>query len=213
VLVDIISVIGHLTGQTLGTFLLGPDMGFEQGSVASNGGAGDQDTQDGVTSPGGTGPDNPGGPILRKSSAGVTSCTSSTYSKNGVVISEVMWSLVGITNDGQSGTADITVTVTEGTNSYVEHEQFSVSAGASYSLSVGVPAVPKSGQSCPSPSPVLKAVVSFSGSPTDVTMMNDVPVINIPMSAAPTTCSWNESTGPSTTTIGPSSQVWPTACN
>jgi hypothetical protein len=147
---------------------------------------------------GGSEPVDSGGPYLEKSGGGILHCGDITWG-NGQIVSWVDWGIIHATNVGQSGIADVTVTVTDGTSSYVEHEQFSMLSGVTYDLSVGVPMVPKTSTSKPNPWPVLKAVVSLPGAPTDITLIDDVPTWN----TTALQWIWNEPTGPSTTTLDP----------
>jgi hypothetical protein len=191
---------------------LGGTLSGTGGSLAFDGGAGDQS---GAADADGVGTTASGGPVLQRvPSSGILGCAAITWSQNKTIQSEVLWETIRVTNVGQSGTAIIAVTATQGSSSYVEHEQFSVIAGEEYSLSVGIPVIVKSDPSCPSPSSVLTAVVSLPGASTDVTVLNDSPKLYIPTDPkVPRSCSWRELTGPSTTSIGPPSQTFPSACN
>lgn len=146
---------------------------------------------------GGSGPVDSGGPVLQKL-PGTFGCGSNPR-----------WIHFNVTNVGESGTALVTVTVSEGTTSYVENQQFAVVAEGSYYMSVGVPVTKKSVSSYPAADHVLNVVVSLPGS-SDVTVQSwSVEQTGVPPNA---TWSWLEPTGPSTTTIGPYSEDLSAAC-
>jgi len=177
---------------------------------ASEGGSGQAgeaatgtDTAPGGDGGGGSGPVDSDGPYLVRSGSGILHCGDITWSPNGAIVSSVDWGIIHVTNVGQSGIADITVTVTDGTTSYVEHEQFSMLSDVEYDLSVGVPLVPKSSASKPSPWPRTQVVLSLPGAPTDITLMDDWPTLSTPSTTSPGVWVWEEPTGPSTTTLDP----------
>jgi hypothetical protein len=172
----------------------------QAGTSQAGGTATGTDTAPGGNGGGGSGTVESDGPYLELLGSGILHCGVVTFSSNRTIIGKVDWAVIHVTNVGQSGIADITVTVTDGTNSYVEQKQFSMLAGADYDLSVGVPLVPRTSASEPDPWPRTKAVLSLPGAPSEITLIDDWPTLN---SAVPPAWYWTAPTGPSTTTLDP----------